>query len=103
MFSTQATIFKAGPYPGVFNDFRILVRDLQAAFHQLHSHNYSVPLLHDVPNGRQMLRRPINTSALRVMCLIMHHTKLSSLDRDAWGDDLCRYTKSVTFGLRTGG
>ena len=47
--------------------------------------------------------------ALRVMCLIEHQGTLgkydvngSTLDKDAWGEDLCNYNKDITFGLRTG-
>ena len=33
----------------------------------------------------------------------MHHLNSSSeLEKDHWGQDLCNYSKSITFGLRTG-
>ena len=103
VWATQATVFKAGPYAKAFDDFRDMVVDLEAAAAQLRRRDYARPLLGNVSGGRGLLRTPIKTTALRQMCMTMHHfAPGTKLDRDGWGDDICRYAKSVTFGLRTG-
>ena len=110
VFATQTTVFESGPYNGSFEDFRTNVISLRAIVAQLRlPHPAAVPLL-DAHRGYVRRRIP-GDSALRTMCLIEHEGSLtkkkhdvngSTLDKDAWGEDLCNYNKDITFGLRTG-
>lgn len=97
-----------GPYNGSFHDFKTNVVNLRAIVAQLRStHPAATPLL-DANRGYVRFRVP-GDSPLRTMCLIehigpkvKHDVNGSTLDKDAWGDDLCNYNKDITFGLRTG-
>jgi hypothetical protein len=108
VFATQTTVFKSGPYNGSLEDFRTNVANLREIVAQLRSeHPAATPLL-DAHRGYVRRRIP-GDSALRTMCLIEHRGSLkehdvngSTLDKDAWGGDLCNYNKDITFGLRTG-
>lgn len=108
VFATQTTVFEAGPYLGSLDDFRTNVKNLRAVVAQLRSaHPAATPLL-GADRGYVRSRIP-GGGALRAMCLIENHGALkkndangSTLEKDAWGEDLCNYNKDTTFGLRTG-
>ena len=109
VFATQTTVFEAGPYNGSLDDFKLTVVSLRKIVAQLRSADpTATPLLHD---HRGYVRNRIpGDSALRTMCLIehglfkpgQHDVNGSTLDKDAWGEDICNYNKDVTYGLRTG-
>jgi hypothetical protein len=108
VFATQTTVFEAGPYNGSLDDFKTNVLRLRALVAQLRSaHPAATPLL-DADRGYVRNRIP-GDSPLRTMCLIERQGSLkkndvngSTLDKDAWGEDICNYNKDVTYGLRTG-
>lgn len=109
VFATQTTVFESGPYSGSLDDFQTNVVNLRAIVAQLRSiHPAATPLL-DAHRGYVRYQIP-GDSSLRKMCLIEHgctrpgehDVNGSTLDKDAWGEDLCTYNKDITFGLRTG-
>tara|TARA_B110000208_G_scaffold120696_1_gene147395 strand:+ start:4407 stop:6572 length:2166 start_codon:yes stop_codon:yes gene_type:complete len=104
-FATQATVFLSGPYIGSLDDFHANLVNLRTIIAQLRSVDpAATPLLNA---HRGYFRKRIPNGALRTMCLIehvhdVHDVNGSTLDKDAWGEDVCSYNKDVTFGLRTG-
>lgn len=108
VFSTQTMVFRSGPYAGSLDDFQTNVQNLRQIAQQLRSGDPAATPLLASHRGYVRKRIPGGT-ALRKMCLIEQHGLLkpgdvngSTLNKDAWKEDICSYNKDITFGLRTG-